>query len=221
MILSCPECSTRYLVDPAALGPDGRMVRCGKCAHTWAQKPPADMPRALDTPPFRAVEPEGDMFRGPPRLPAVRRPRRGRGASIAWAAFIGLLVAVIGGGIFMRDTLIATWPAVGQLYVELGLVSEPPGAGLELRNVRSRELTNDGIKTLLVEGEIANSSAKVREVPKLRALLFDSREREVQHWSFSAPETRLMPGEAAAFRTEIRNPSTNAIRLTIVFEGTG
>jgi hypothetical protein len=30
-----------------------------------------------------------------------------------------------------------------------------------------------------------------------------------------------MPGETAAFRTEIRNPSANAIRLTIVFEGAG
>ena len=61
----------------------------------------------------------------------------------------------------------------------------------------------------------------MRDVPKLRALLFDNREREVQHWSFSAPEAKLMPGEAAAFRTEIRNPSANAIRLTIVFESAG
>jgi hypothetical protein len=117
--------------------------------------------------------------------------------------------------------VIATWPAAAQLYTGLGLTSEPPGSGLDLRNVRSRELTSEGAKTLLIEGEITNSSPTVRQVPKLRALLFDSREREVQHWSFSAPESRLMPGETAAFRTEIRNPSANAIRLTIVFEGAG
>ena len=221
MILSCPECSTRYLVDPAALGPDGRLVRCGKCAHTWAQMPPADMPRALDPPPLRAAEREEEMRRGPSRLPAIRRPRRGRAASIAWALLVVLLAVVIGGGFFMRDMVIATWPAAAQLYAGLGLTSEQPGSGLDLRNVRSRELTSDGAKTLLIEGEITNSSPTVRQVPKLRALLFDSREREVQHWSFSAPESRLMPGETAAFRTEIRNPSANAVRLTIVFEGAG
>lgn len=224
MILSCPECATRYLVDPAALGPEGRMVRCGKCSHTWAQHPPPDMPRAVDPAPLRATLPDDEdepPFRGPPRLPAVRRPRRGRGASIAWAALVVLLAVVVGGGLFLREALIETWPPAAQLYAAIGLNPDAPGAGLELRNVRSRELATDGVKTLLIEGEIANPSDRVRQVPKLRALLFDSREREVQNWSFSAPETQLLPGGTAAFRTEIRNPSANAVRLTIVFEGAG
>jgi hypothetical protein len=208
-------------VDPAALGPDGRVVRCGKCSHTWAQAPPADMPRALDPPPLRSSDRGEAMRSGPARLPAVRRARRSGAAGVAWGAFVVLLAVVIGGGFFMRDMVISAWPAAAQLYTGLGLTSEAPGSGLDLRNVRSRELTSDGAKTLLIEGEIINSSTSVRQVPKLRALLFDGREREVQHWSFSAPEARLMPGETAAFRTEIRNPSANAIRLTIVFEGAG
>ena len=45
MIVSCPECAARFEVDPPALGPTGRKVRCGKCAHVWMQPAPAPPPR--------------------------------------------------------------------------------------------------------------------------------------------------------------------------------
>ena len=35
MIISCPACEIQFNVDPALLGPDGRKVRCAKCAHVW------------------------------------------------------------------------------------------------------------------------------------------------------------------------------------------
>src|SRR5690606_17469788 len=41
MILSCPSCATRYVLDPARLRPSGRTVRCARCAHTWHAEAPA------------------------------------------------------------------------------------------------------------------------------------------------------------------------------------
>ncbi len=39
MILTCPACSTRYVVKDGSIPPAGRKVRCASCKHSWRQEP--------------------------------------------------------------------------------------------------------------------------------------------------------------------------------------
>ena len=39
MILTCPACSTQYVVKDGAIPPGGRQVRCASCRHGWHQDP--------------------------------------------------------------------------------------------------------------------------------------------------------------------------------------
>lgn len=57
MIITCPSCSARYVVDPVKIGSDGRTVKCAKCAHAWAQPAPTpeEMAGTVAEPP--AAEP--------------------------------------------------------------------------------------------------------------------------------------------------------------------
>lgn len=49
MILTCPECSTKYVVKDGAIPPQGRQVRCASCKHSWHQDPD-------DAPPAEATD---------------------------------------------------------------------------------------------------------------------------------------------------------------------
>ena len=35
MIVTCPECSTRYKIEQSSIGANGRTVRCGQCNASW------------------------------------------------------------------------------------------------------------------------------------------------------------------------------------------
>jgi len=39
MYISCPDCSTKFVISPDQIGANGRKVKCSKCGTIWHQKP--------------------------------------------------------------------------------------------------------------------------------------------------------------------------------------
>jgi len=62
MIISCPSCTARFKVAADAIGPDGRVVKCSKCGHTWQA-------RAEDDETGAAAAPEQSVAPAPPPQP--------------------------------------------------------------------------------------------------------------------------------------------------------
>jgi predicted Zn finger-like uncharacterized protein len=49
MILTCPECSTKYVVKDGAIPQGGRKVRCASCQHSWHQDPDFALDEVADS----------------------------------------------------------------------------------------------------------------------------------------------------------------------------
>lgn len=72
MILTCPECSARYIVDPKALSPNGRLVRCAKCRHSWQEgAPDKDIPQVEMSETEGPETPDPVKETPPPQPPAA------------------------------------------------------------------------------------------------------------------------------------------------------
>jgi predicted Zn finger-like uncharacterized protein len=221
MIVTCPACSFRYLVDPRALGTAGRTVRCANCAETWHQDPPEDFTPQLSLaapPPEYNTGYDDDTMddEGRTRLPAVIKPRR------PWAAIVGItlaaaFLAIIVASLIARDQVMAEFPSSMKLFAMIGLQPSSPTVGLEIRNLNTRRGSENGVAALIIDGEVANVSEIVRDVPRLNAVLRDSKGKDLEGWDFAAAETRLLPGAVATFHTAIPQPSAAAIKAVINF----
>ena len=216
MILTCPACRTRYLVNEQDLNrPAGRTVRCASCGHTWRQPPPLERydrePAAGPVAP--RVEPELEVPPRPEPLPVPapqRRPRRrlGVGWVVVGMLFLLLALAVLV-AIIARSEVVATWPAVSPLYALAGL----PVPGLELGKIAPTRTADE----VVIEGEITNAGRTVLDVPRLRVALRNPAEKEVQSKIIDPPTPRLLPGETAHFTTSFDHPDEAATGVVVTF----
>lgn len=218
MIVSCPTCATRYTLADSSVGPQGRKVRCAKCGHIWWQPPPED-----DEPGFSLaddvteVRPSRPLPKDKPSKP-TRDPKAARRALVGWGVFLAVLGVAGAAGFFARQEIVRLWPPAALFYETVGLPVEPPGAGLQLQNVRSEQKTEGGGPVLIVDGQIINVSDVIRPVPHVRAVSLGQDRKPVKSWSIEASATQLLPGEVATFRDAQRDPGA-VVEVMITFEG--
>lgn len=227
MIITCPNCETRFNVEPAHLLPNGRTVKCGKCGHLWTERPPGDMPRRVDGPTISyedlpsttdGVDDVAGFFDLPPESSAANNARRSAlGQAVGWGVLVLVVIGVLGASVLARNTLIAWWPPSQALFELAGLSGQKVGKGLEIRNVTYTQKIEDAKSTLVIAGEVVNKTKQPIDIPKLRGSLLDNRQREVYAWVFTPKQERLQPGQVMAFDSSIREPPGTARQIAVTF----
>ncbi|MDA0786147.1 MAG: zinc-ribbon domain-containing protein [Proteobacteria bacterium] len=213
MILSCPDCRTRFAIDAAHLAPDGRRVKCGKCAHVWYES----MPELEDDPPIpievTPYDPKEDGANTRRNLPALRQLRSGRGARTAWMVSAALLVAILAVLWFGRGPIALAVPQAETLYASIGIDAfPPPGEGLEVEF----SVSAAGGK-LALKGEVINVSNGARDIPELYVLISDGDKNILKSWSFMIGTARLGPGERASFTSQTEEVPAGAANVSVLF----
>ena len=242
MILTCPECSTRYLTKENAIGPNGRTVRCAKCDTTWFVASEADelalqdnqapvediVPATAGIAAARAPdisfgqEAESVIEEQPgahvvmrDKVDKERRRRRLTSVGLIWAIPLTLLfVAAILGYIFRQD-IVNGIPQTATLYKSLGV--DVTLSGLEIENPITKSALVNGKPVLVVNGAVRNISAQIQDIPMVELSLHSKDGESLASWLVEVNKDRLAKGERVTFVTEYPNPPIDTATLRYKF----
>lgn len=234
MILTCPECATRYQANDAAFPPGGRRVRCAKCGHAWHQEAPAAEPaqEAEESPTPREAEPDAEPASwrtayAPPapvisESDALEAPVDKTGRAMAQLAAAGgwfglaLAVLLIGwSAVSYRQVVAELWPGSATLYSALGLGVN--ARGLAFTDVSYRRELQDRQSVLAVTGKLVNVSGRELAVPQILVILTGEDGRELYRWNFTPDAATLGAGRSVKFLTRVSGPPSGARHLKLKF----
>jgi predicted Zn finger-like uncharacterized protein len=213
MILTCPDCATRYFVDEAKLGPNGRKVRCASCGASWraeAEGEPLDLLPAEPAAPPSAVAPE--PVRPADALPKSfraqqeqrRRTRQAVAAGVVWASLAAAFVALVLAAVIFRVQVVRLWPRTAGAYAALRLPVNP--FGLQPEDVHASPGLKDGHAMLFVQGVERNVEAGPRPVAPLQVRLYDKTGASLGSQTVEVDGGPLKPGEARPFTAAFVDP---------------
>jgi predicted Zn finger-like uncharacterized protein len=141
-------------------------------------------------------------------LPTAARRRRARAGGLG---LLTIAVAIVVLAVLAREPIMKLYPSSSQVYATLRL-TEPPGSGLEVTVTPAR--TSD---SLVINGDIVNTAAAPRRVPRLRVALRDGNSVELDWQVIDPPVEVLAPGAKARFNTVFEHPSITATGVAVTF----
>jgi len=236
MILTCPECATRYFVDDARVGPNGREVRCASCGNRWTAKPET-RPLELDsTPEIGAIGDDygktglaaGAATVAASDLPAEELPkvfraraqtrakeREAAATGVVWAGLAGGFAVLIGAAVFLRQDISQIFPRAAGAYAMAGLPVNL--VGLNIENQHAQPMLKDGHAALTITGALRNIRGKPVVAPPLRISLLAPDGRVVATQIADPDGARIPPGVSRHFSVDVLDPPVSATNVEIAF----
>jgi predicted Zn finger-like uncharacterized protein len=117
--------------------------------------------------------------------------------------------------IVWRTDVVKVLPQTASLYAAIGLPVNL--RGLSFDNVTTTTETNDGVTVLVVDGNIASTSSRVVEVPRLRFSLRNRSGHEIYAWTAQPGRSLLPPGQTLAFRSRLASPPADGHDVIVRF----
>ena len=232
MILTCPECATRYFVPDDKVGPDGRTVKCSSCGNRWtAHGEPAlelfvdaseGATARMPVDPLSEALPVSDL--PGEELPKVfrqkadtsRRVREAATTGIVWAGMAVALTGLVAAGVIFRVHVVQIWPASAAAYAGVGLPVNR--LGLTIEDVRAEAALQDGHAALAVTGVIRNVVEQAAIAPPLRVTLTNKAGKVVAAKLASPADPKIPAGGVRHFVVTLLDPPTTAADLEVAFD---
>jgi predicted Zn finger-like uncharacterized protein len=247
MILTCPDCTTRFLIKDEAIGDNGRTVRCSQCAATWFVTAEPDVLSLQDiessdhpsTHMKELTKPESVAAPDQIDMPEAGAPVHETGSEIAPHTMIRERVErkkmrrrIFGVGLIWGITLMILFSFVMiALLFRSQIVGTFPGAapiykvfgiqatasGLEIYDVETRYGDIEGTPVLFVNGKIKNYDIRTRDLALVNLSFKNASGEVLASWVVQPEQSRLEAGKTLNFESQYPNPPVDAVKLSPAF----
>jgi predicted Zn finger-like uncharacterized protein len=237
MILTCPQCATRYFLPDAQVGRAGRAVKCTACGTVWradglAEPEPEPEPErvapayhfepAPEPPP--GPDPEEEFAAAAQRRAEILRQKKAEAerrqkqqAVITAAVLAGVVAAIalcVALGIIFRIQVVKWWPGTATAYAAIGMPVN--ASGLLIDKVKAAHTVVQGRPSLMVTGVLTNASPAPRPAPAFRVSILDKAGKPLaQRVIETAPPVALKVGEARRFQLQVSDPPPGAVDVEV------
>lgn len=234
MILTCPNCATRYFLHDVLVGQAGRTVKCTACGSTWRAESSDEEPLALqaapadpDTPPADAhalaqdeplsalpADRLSQTFRA--RAQEQRKVREAAATGAIWAGLASGFVLIIALAAVFRMDVVRLWPKTASAYAAVGLPVNP--TGLIIEQVKAAPGADNGQPVVTVSGVMRNIVDRTVPAPPLRVSLLAKDGRAVARKLADTPgQDTIRAGETRHFSVSLANPPRSASDVEVTF----
>ncbi|MBX3480221.1 MAG: zinc-ribbon domain-containing protein [Caulobacter sp.] len=231
MILTCPECATRYFVGDDQVGASGRTVKCAACGNRWTAHREPDLelsisgdegalahePEALKPEPAPLDKLPGEELPKAFRAKAQneKKVREAATVGVVWAGMTAALLVLVGGSFVMRENVVRIWPQTASVFAAVnGRVNM---VGLEIEDIRAEPALQDGHAALSVSGVIRNVRARTVTAPPLQISLINKENKRVMAKIAQAADPSIPAGETRHFAVVLLDPPKTASTLEVSF----
>ena len=202
------------------------MVKCAKCGHKWREFPPEDAPITLDEPIVEEApktEPKEEVAPAPEAGMSIEemtqatkprprpKPEPKKRSWLGWLIFLIILGGLGAGAYYGRNFVVQVLPGTASLYQSLKLsVKTTNKLGLEIRNLTSKQVVENGVTRLTVTGDLVNITAEERPIPRIAIQLVDSEGHHVYSWQAKPTTETAGPWGTVVFSSSMNQPPAEA-----------
>ena len=216
MIITCPNCRTKYSINKTILGVNGKKVKCFDCGHEWNQK--------LDTTKKKL---ETKLSKEKPILSNVHKEETDAKRLFSSETpkksykFLYLIISVILILFIYLNKKYLNYEIKDyffKFYKPEFLINKNSFDLIFNQVEKEVSVLNNNEKVIKIYGKISNTSnTENHKIPKLQATLLDSENNIITSWFFYAEKEDLGPQESINFNTSYINDKQDISDIKIEF----
>ncbi len=195
MHITCPECSTKFIIKKEQLGAKGRRMRCSKCSHIWFQQT-SDKLSEKKQKVQRKITPETRFYDGNARLlPTIitKKPKKKNYKLLEWLLVIFTFLALV-------------------VFVELINLGYSYSKKFSVAGVNITVVDDSNV---LVTYVVKNNTDKPSPLPIMRFRFYDGTGRIVKRFLVENFTTKLEPKKNIIINREFHVSGVKAVDITL------